>query len=157
MGGVWGQWSGAWEALANGDALADVLGGAGDDVARLASSGEGTGAGKRRGRVGGSLSSLRRLRWKPPKLPPKQPHPCHERDRPSQGEQMKEDAKILTADTSFMDDDAKAWFKLARSRIMKEMMDKQAAEPTILAVEQPSATSTTPSSAVINELPTSSI
>lgn len=70
---------------------------------------------------------------------------------------MKEDAKILTTDTSFMDDDAKAWFKMAWARIMKDTMDEQAVEPTIPAVEQPAATTTAPSSAVIDDSPTSSI
>jgi hypothetical protein len=32
---------------------------------------------------------------------------------------MKEDSKILTADTLVMDDDAKAWYKMARAYIMK--------------------------------------
>jgi hypothetical protein len=34
---------------------------------------------------------------------------------------MKEDSKILTADTSMMDDDAKAWYKMAQECIMQEM------------------------------------
>jgi hypothetical protein len=34
---------------------------------------------------------------------------------------MKEDSKILTADTLMMDDDAKAWYKMAQECIMQEM------------------------------------
>jgi hypothetical protein len=35
---------------------------------------------------------------------------------------MKEDSKILMAHTSNMDVDAKAWYKMAQARIMKEVM-----------------------------------
>jgi hypothetical protein len=34
---------------------------------------------------------------------------------------MKEDAKILMADTSMMDDDVKAWYMMVRAHIMEHM------------------------------------
>jgi hypothetical protein len=34
---------------------------------------------------------------------------------------MKEDSKIMMADTSMMDDDAKVWYKMARACILQEM------------------------------------
>jgi hypothetical protein len=57
---------------------------------------------------------------------PRHPHPCHKRVGASGGDQdegQKEDSKILMADTSIMDDDAKAWYKMAQAHIMKEMME----------------------------------
>jgi hypothetical protein len=43
---------------------------------------------------------------------------------------MKEDSKILTADTLMMDDDAKAWYKMAQECIMQEMKATAEQPPT---------------------------
>jgi hypothetical protein len=70
---------------------------------------------------------------------------------------MKEDAKILTADTSTMEDDAKAWYKMARDSVMKEMMQEAAAEQTLPTAEQITATTPAPSSVVIDDSLASSV
>jgi predicted house-cleaning NTP pyrophosphatase (Maf/HAM1 superfamily) len=70
---------------------------------------------------------------------------------------MKEDAKILTADTSTMEDDAKAWYKMARDSVMKEMIQEAAAEQTLPTAEQITATTPAPSSVVIDDSLASSV
>jgi hypothetical protein len=48
---------------------------------------------------------------------------------------MKDHFNNLMADTSIMNDDSKAWYKMARARIMKEMMASSAIDQVIAAAE----------------------